>query len=241
MNLRGAYAALNPPREPEAVEPREALEEISHVEVEDPRDDATERNNISTRLPMDTVRFVAEEAKREGIDPALAVAIAWKETLGGQRGPRWTAQVERDPYLAARSRRLAYMNPMQNNNQDRYIDIRMAKDAEWEAMQEANKQIRANAKLEIGQMPHTHWEYLNEIDEKFQRAREMAQKREWKRKWNVRESLAKLKENMARWKDEQTIVARYNGVGPKADKYAREVLTMRDYIRRHPQLAALLK
>lgn len=215
----------------------EIQENPSFIPVEDPRPWAKETNNISTNLHTETMREVIESAKKADLDPYLMAAIAWKETLGGTKAPTKRA--------GAAMR--AWRNPLQANSQ--FDEV--TNQTEWDRaeMTGDNRAIRARAKKEITDVNYLadfarsseDQEKLLHDDERFQNARERAGENVLRRKQNIGNAMAKMQDNQARYADEDTQIARYNGVGNRAVRYAQEVKILRAYMRTHPGIKNLVE
>lgn len=215
------------------------------IRVEDPRPGAGEFNNISTDLHADTIKEVMEAARVADLDPYLMAAIAWKETLGGTQGPNYVGF--KQTAAIQRARRVGgYMNPLQSNYRYEGPE-QMAKD-EYDALQADMKVSRrqgARDKAEGSRSPgffgSEAYAYLYDTEQKFQEAKEKAEERQIKRRMNIRNSMEKMQKNNELYQDERTRIARYNGVGPRADRYANDIIVMRDYLRKHPEIRRIVE
>jgi hypothetical protein len=101
-----------------------------YLTIKDTTPRATERNNLTIKAPRGILTSVAEEAKRQGVDPYAALAMAWKETLFGTKSFSGTPkQASLDPL------QWDFQNISRDPRVDELVDQRVnqmaMKDPEW--------------------------------------------------------------------------------------------------------------
>jgi hypothetical protein len=194
-------------------------EHPDYINLEDPRPYATPKNNLSVNFPRQTAEQIAETATRWGVDPNLAIAASWKETMGGQKA--------RDARTPAWHKFIGYINPMQANA----------------AIREEYPVVRENVDKQIIDYRSKLKEWIDNGGGDEQVANELFRDFESKmqRTGGIDAGVAKLYDVKKRYPDDESLqVARYRGNIGTDNVHVKDVLHFRDAIKQNKTMQDII-